>query len=157
MKIWGSLEFCRLGQAEQSKKHGGFVSGIIMGVTLGNVWTMIRRIKQTGEHSSVVQHVRQNGTILTSLDEISEQLARSFARISSLPSCLSGFLAIKECQEHELLDFSYDGSEHYNSLAFSMGELRFSLETSYDAAVGPDGIHFQFLKDLPRFGLRLLL
>ena len=38
-----------------------------------------------------------------------------------------------------------DGEEHYN-LAFSMAELRSSLESSPDTAVGPDGINHTVLQ-----------
>ena len=36
-------------------------------------------------------------------------------------------------------------------------ELQCSLESSHDTAVGPDGIHDQFLKHFPKSALRLLL
>ena len=87
-----------------------------MGTPLGKVRTMIRRIKQRWDDSSVVQHLKHNGT---SLKEISEELAGTFAENSSLANCLPGFLAIKECQVHKFLDFSSDGKEHSN-VPFSM-------------------------------------
>ena len=113
------------------------------------IWTMIRRIKRRGDESSVMQHLNHNGTILTSLNEISEEMAHAFASNSSLTSY---FLAIMECQGHELLSFFSDSKEHCNS-PFSMGELRCSLESLHDRAVDPDGIHFQFLKHLPKSAL----
>ena len=117
---------------------------------------MIKRIKQRRSGSNVVQHLKHNGTILISLDEISEKLARTFASNSSLANCLPGFLAVKTRQERKLLDFSSDGEEHYN-LPFSMAELMCSLESSHDTAVGPYGIHYHFVKQLPESALRLLL
>jgi kelch-like protein 2/3 len=62
---------------------------------------------------------------------------------------LPSFLTIKERQERKLLDFSTDDSEQYNSL-LTMRELKPALSSSHDTAVGPDKIHYQFLKKTPQ-------
>jgi 2-polyprenyl-3-methyl-5-hydroxy-6-metoxy-1,4-benzoquinol methylase len=111
---------------------------------------MIRRIKRGGD-SSVVRHLKRNGTVLTSL--ISEELGSTIGRNSSLENCLRSFQTIKE---RKCLDFSTDGSEQYNSL-LTMRELRHTLNSSHGTAVGPDKIHYQFLQNLSKSARRLLL
>ena len=64
---------------------------------------MIRRIKRRRDDASVVQHLKHNGTNLTSLKEISEELACTVAENSSLANCLPSFLAVKEHQEQLVL------------------------------------------------------
>jgi hypothetical protein len=52
--------------------------------------------------------------------------------------------------------FPTDDSENYNQ-PFSIVELEEALKAAHDTAVGPDDVHYQMLKHLPRASLRTLL
>ena len=58
--------------------------------------------------------------------------------------------------EKEHLDFDTDNSENYN-IQFTIRELSDALKKSHDTATGPDKIHYQPLKHLPRDSLIVLL
>ena len=58
--------------------------------------------------------------------------------------------------EKQWLNFSPDNTEDYN-MPFKISELLESLSKSHDTAVGPDDIHYQFLKHLPHTALSVLL
>ena len=58
------------------KKDNKFIkTGTYMPMFNNTMWAVMQRIKQRGNVSSVVHHLQNNGTILTSLNEISEQFA----------------------------------------------------------------------------------
>ena len=100
------------------------------------VWRLIRRLKGKGLHT----------------------LAQTFANNSSTDNCLPQFIPIKHRHEKQKLKFCSEiyNNEEYNQL-FTMEELRRSLNRSRDTAVGPDKIHYQFLKHLSESSLRVLL
>ena len=105
-----------------------------------------------------VQHLKLSDTVLTTTDEIAQTLAETFAHRSSLDNCLPQFIPLKHRHEKQKLKFYSEihNNEDYNQL-FSMEELHRSLNRSRDTAVGPDKIHYQFLKHLSESSLRVLL
>ena len=106
-----------------------------------------------------VQHLKLSDTVLTTTDQIAQTLAQTFAHNSSSDNnCLPQFIPIKHRHEKQKLKFCWEiyNNEEYNQL-FTMEELRRSLNGSRDTAVGPDKIHYQFVKHLPESSLRVLL
>ena len=83
---------------------------------------------------------------------------QTFAHNSSSDNCLPQFIPIKHRHENQKLKFCSEiyNNEEYNQL-FTMEELRRSLNRSRDTAVGPDKIHYQFLKHLSESSLRVFL
>ena len=61
----------------------------------------------------------------------------------------------QEKAEKEHLDFDTDNSQNYN-VPFTITELCDALKKSHDTATGPDEIHYQLLKHLPRDPLMVL-
>lgn len=92
-----------------------------------------------------IQHLRHQGTLLTTNQEI-ENLAKAFEKNSSTTNCHPKFQAIWEKEEQK--HFYSNNTEPYNQ-PFTMEELLCSIRKSHDTAVGPDQIHYQFLKHLP--------
>ena len=66
------------------------------------------------------------------------------------------FQNIKKKAEKTKLNFKSNNLEDYNQ-PFSLSELTDSIMKSHDTAVGPDEIHYQFLKHLPSISLEFLL
>jgi hypothetical protein len=61
----------------------------------------------------------------------------------------SNFILNKNTEEQKPLDFNPVNNECYNE-PFTYDKLLKSLERSHDTAVGPDQIHYQILKHLPK-------
>jgi potassium voltage-gated channel Eag-related subfamily H protein 8 len=66
------------------------------------------------------------------------------------------FILNKNTEEQNPLDFTPENNECYNE-PFTYDELLESLEKSHDIAVGPDQIHYQILKHLPKPSKEYLL
>jgi potassium voltage-gated channel Eag-related subfamily H protein 8 len=66
------------------------------------------------------------------------------------------FTLHKNLEEQKPLDFTSENNECYNE-PFTYDEMLQSLEKSHDTAVGPDQIHYQLIKHLPRPARECLL
>ena len=83
-------------------------------------------------------------------------LAQKISKNSSSNNYSTKFQKYQEKAEKEHLDFDTDNSENCN-VQFTIGELSDALKKSHDTATGPDEIHYQILKHLPRDSLMVLL
>ena len=72
------------------------------------------------------------------------------------PTSKLGYLSFKKKAEKTKLNFKSNSLEDYNH-PFSLSELTDSIMKSHDTAVGPDQIHYEFLKHLPSSSLEFLL
>ena len=124
-----------------------YVSSINAHTPITKIWGMIKKIKGKGE-SCKIQHIKENGSWLTCPQDIANKLAATFERNSSINNCCPTFQTFKACQEKNQLKFKSNNKENYNQL-FTLEEIKRSLSKSHDTAVGPDKIHYQFLKNLP--------
>ena len=73
-------------------------------------------------------------------------LAETFSENSSLKNSNPQFISYKSKSEKQRLNFKTNNSEKYN-LPFIPAELKEAIQTSHNTAVGPDEIHYEFLKD----------
>ena len=112
-----------------------FVSSINNRTPLSKVWRLIRRLKGKGGGGNV-QHLKLSDTVLTTTDEIAETLAQTFVHNSSSDNCLPPFIPIKHRHEKQKRKFC---SEIYNNEKYNQ---------HFTTAVGPDKIHYQFVKHL---------
>ena len=87
--------------------------------------------------------------------DIANRLAQEISKNSSSNNYRAEFQKYEEKAKKEHLDFDADNSENYNVL--TMRELCDALKKSHDTATGPDEIHYQLLKYLPRDSLMVLL
>ena len=119
------------------------------------VWRMVRGI--TGKTKAApVKHLSSNSIEVTEEKDIVEKLAEKFSENSSSKNYNSQFQRVKENAEKNKLKFDSDNSEEYN-IPFSLVELKNSIQKSHNTAVGPDNIHYEFIKKLPETSLNLLL
>ena len=103
----------------------------------------------------LIHHLENNdGTKITV--DIANRLAQEISKNSSSNNYCAKFQKYQEKSEKEHLDFDTDNSENYNG-SFTIRELRDALKKSHDTATGPDEIHYQLLKHLPRDSLMVLL
>ena len=63
---------------------------------------------------------------------------------------------ITNIKQNPKLSFKSNNAENYNG-CFTLAELKETIQKSHNTTVGPDEIHFEFLKQLPRRSLDYLL
>lgn len=80
-----------------------------------------------------------------------EVLGDSFSKTSSSENYHPNFLAFKILKEELGLKIPEDNIESYN-LAFSFAELDAALSECQGSSPGPDGIHYDMIKNLPLIG-----
>ena len=115
---------------------------------------MIRKI--SGENtSSPIKHLSKNHIKLT-IKNIADLLAKTFSKDSSSTNYSKPFQNIKKKAEKTKLNFKSNNLEDYNQ-PFSLSELTDCIMKSHNTAVGPDEIHYEFLKQLPSCSLYFLL
>ena len=119
------------------------------------VWDMIRKI--SGKNSSgPIKHLSKNHVKATNKKDIADLLAKTFSNNSSSTHYSKQFQHIKENAEKTKLNFKSNNLEDYNR-PFSLSELTDCIMKSHSTAVGPDEIHYEFLKKLPSCSLDFLL
>ena len=117
---------------------------------------MIRKI--SGKQSNTIIHHLENnndGTKITERVDIANRLAQEISKNSSSNNYHTEFQKYQVNAEKEHLDFDTDNFENYNvHLPLKNCDV---LKKSHDTATGPDEIHYQLLKHLPRDSLMVLL
>ena len=83
-------------------------------------------------------------------------MAQEISKNSSSNSYRAKLKKLQVKAEKEHLDFDTDNSENYN-VPFTIRKLCDALKKSHDRATGPDEIHDQLLKHLPRDSFMVLL
>lgn len=131
---------------EKKQSWENFVAGLKSNTPSRRIWNMLKSMKNKGTNTQI-QHIKQQDTLLTSEQEITEALAETFEKNSSQANCLPDFQQIREVQEKQHLSFHSHNQESYN-LPFTIEELTTAIKNSHDTAAGPDNIHYQFLKHL---------
>ena len=91
----------------------------------------------------------KNKTEATTKKNIADILAETFSANSSINNSNQHFLTFKNNAEKQKLNFKSNNSEKY-SQPFTQVELQEAMKTSHNTAVGPDEIHYEFLKHLPK-------
>ena len=117
---------------------------------------MIRKI--SGKQSNTTIHHLENndGIKITERVDIVNRLAQEISKNSSSNNYCAEFQKYQEKAKKEHLDFDTDNSENYY-VSFTIRELCDALKKFHDTATGPDEIHYQLLKHLPRDSLMVLL
>ena len=108
---------------------------------------MIRKI--TGKNSNTpTKQLIHNNVKITDEKDIAIHLAKTFSQNSSSKNQSKNFQTIKAKVEKIKIKFQNKNTESYNQ-PFSITELKESLNKAHNTAVGPNRIHYRFLKELP--------
>ena len=91
----------------------------------------------------------KNKTEATTKKGIVDTSADTFSVNSSLNNSNPYFLTFKNILEKQKLNFNSNNSEKFNQL-FIPEELQEVVKTSHNTEVGPDEIHYNFLKHRPK-------
>jgi len=133
-----------------------YVSKLNSRTSVKEAWDMVRKISGKQVNSSTSHLNKSDGTKCTETHDIANLLADEFEHNSSSNHYSPKFQRFKNNTEKYKLDFSSDNTEDYNR-TFNITELKDSLSRCHDTATGPDEVHYQFLKHLPKESLELLL
>ena len=116
---------------------------------------MIQKI--TGQNNNTpTKHLPHNNLKITDEKDIANYLAKTFSQNPSAKYQSKSFQIIKTKAEKVKIKFQSKNTETYNQ-SFSIAELKESLNKAHNTAVGPDKIHYQFLKELPEPSTNFLL
>lgn len=132
-----------------------FINQINTSTKAKTIWKMIRKI--SGKHNpDPNKHLFTKNNKITEIKDIADILAKTFAENSSSKNYNQQFQILKENQEKYKINFDSNNQEPYNEL-FTLNELKDAIEKSHNSAVGPDEVHYSFLKQIPPESIQLLL
>ena len=103
-----------------------------------------------------VNHLSQGSRRAISEKHITNLIAENFAQVSFTKNYSNQFNSIRIKEQKNKIKFTSDNIESYNQ-PFSLIELQNSISKSKNSALGPDGIHYTLLKELPTISLKYLL
>ena len=116
---------------------------------------MIRKI--TGKNNNTpTKHLTHNNLKITDDKDIANHLAKNVSQNSFAKNQSKSFQIIKTKAEKVKIKFQSKNTESHNQ-PFPIAELKESLNKAHNTAVGPDKIHYQFLKELPEPSTNFLL
>ena len=115
---------------------------------------MIRKI--AGKYQTTpIKHLSINNFTITDQNNMADLLVDTFSQNSSSQNGKPKIIdQIKRGKVHVKL--SIKNLENYNCL-FSLRELKDAIKESHNTAVGLDEAHYEFLRQLPKESLKLLL
>lgn len=136
------------------KRKVGKTMSINLATNTNNIWKIIRKISGKPQ-STTLRHLRKDQTEATTKKDTAEMLAKTFSQNFSLNTSNPQFITYKNLVEKQKLNFKTNNSEKYN-LPFTPAELKEAIKASHNTAVGPNEIHYEFLKHLPNKSLTYL-
>ena len=128
------------------RKVGKTVSQLGSSTKTNTIWGTIRKISGRPQPTTLKHLTKKNKTEATTRKDI-EVLAVTFSENSSLKNSNPQFISYKSKSKKQRLNFKTNNLEKYN-LPFTPAELKEAIQTSHNTAVGPDEIHYEFLKHL---------
>ena len=131
-----------------------YISKLSSATKTKSVWDMIKKI--AGKfHTHAIIYFSKNNKI-TNKKDIADELAITFSKNTLAKNGNEKFAKFKQKAEKLKLNFKSNNTESYN-LPFTIEELKDAIQTSRNTAIGPDEIHYEFLKHSPKRSLDYLL
>ena len=131
-----------------------YISKINRNTPIKTIYDTMRKIR--GRPPKKISFLKDGNNTYTSTEQISNKLAQSFSNVSSTNNYSNAFRQHKINMEQIQLNLSDDQDEQYNR-PFTMKELNHALSDTSDTSPGPDGIHYQMIKNLPQNAKEYLL
>ena len=141
---------------KESKRNSWkrYVSKLNSKTPAKKAWDMVRKICGKQLNSTITHLNKPDNSKCTERDNIANLLADEFQKNSS--SNHYSPKVFKNTAEKQKLHFRSNNGEEYN-ITFNITELNDALDKCHDTATGPDEIHYQFLKHLPKQSLLVIL
>lgn len=121
---------------------------------LTRLWSLIKCFSGKRYQPPAPIVLKENGDVISDPREVGNAFGRFFSDISSSDNYSNLFRQL--VRNLNKTEHASNHDEVYNS-KFTLGELRSALSSSGSTSVGPDGVHYDFLKHLPSDLLRHLL
>ena len=133
-----------------------YVSKLNHKTPIRKVWDIIRKISGKSKTPSYTHLNTCRETKATSKEDIANTLGETFLKNSSSRNYSEKFKHIKMQLEKNNINFKSLNNEEYNN-PFNLLELIVAIQKSNDTATGPDQVHYQMLKHLPKNALSTIL
>ena len=111
------------------------------------IYDTMRKIK--GYPQKKINFLKDGNITYSTIDQISNKLAKSFSDVSSTNNYSNFFRQRKIQIEQASLDLNDYNNERYNA-PFSIRELNYALSKTTDTSPGPDKIEYKMIKNLPQ-------
>jgi ribonuclease HI len=120
------------------------------------VWGKIRAISGKNDRKMIRTLKKRDENLTTNRKEITQLLADQFQATSHDSNYSTDFIERKAKEELQIIIPELGQGEEYN-LPFSEAEMDNALSTSKGSSPGPDDVHYEMLKQLPRVAKLKLL
>ena len=121
---------------------------------MSKIYENVRKIQ--GRCKRKINFLWDENRFFTTVPEIANKLAETFAKVSSNENYSNNFKIIRDAHETKPLNFQSDNNEYYN-VPFSIDEFQIAIRRTKNTAPGPDGIFYQMIKNLNDNTKRFLL
>ena len=106
---------------------------------------MVRKIAGKNQPTPF-NHLIKNNIQITNIKDIADTLAETFSTNSSSKNSKTEFHKFKATKEKQKLNFQSDNK------SFTLSELQEAIQKSHNTTIGPDDVHYKFLRHLsPKF------
>ena len=95
-----------------------------------------------------LKHLIKNNIQIIDIKDIADTLAETFSINSSSKNSKTEFHKYKTTKEKQKLNFQSDHTKNYNK-SFTLSELQEAIQKPLNITVGPDDVHYEFLRHLP--------
>ena len=131
---------------KQAKKISwqNYVNKLNLSTKTNTVWKTIRKISEKNQ-STPLKRLINNNTQVTNIKDITDTFTEIFSANSSSTISDLEFHKYKDKKEKQKLNFKSGNTDIYNKL-FSLSELKEAIQKTLTTAVGPDEIHYKFLR-----------
>lgn len=129
----------------KKKSWENYVQSINLRISSAEVWNKIKALDRAAS-ITIISFICAKNTLLTDSQQIAEEFARYFALQSSTLNFSQTFLSRKAKAENQKLCFTSDNLEPYNC-NITKEELHNAIKNTASAAVGPDQIHLNMLRN----------
>ena len=123
---------------------------------MAQLWDILRRFTRKVRMNRPLPILKINDEVIDNPLDVGNALGQCFSEISSTQHYCESFQDRLAEMRRDMPDFMSDDQECYNDL-FTMAELKESIALCGNTSVGPDMIHYAFLKHLGDDQLQELL
>ena len=115
---------------------------------------MVRKIAGKNQPFPL-KHLIKNNIQIPNIKDIANTLTETFSTNSSSKNSKTEFHKYKAMKEKQKLNFQSDNTENYNK-SFTLSELQEAIQKSHNTTVGPDDVHYEFLRQILKLSSKCL-
>ena len=129
----------------QKESWTNFLQGFTANTSSRQIWQQVRKLRS--KYTPRLNMLREGDSIVTSPQQVAENLAIHFSNMCSGKNDDPVFLIHKQNSEKQLVNFKPNNQPNYNK-PFSKEELYRALKTATSKSPGPDHIPYSFLQQM---------